>query len=158
MCFWGVPASATILQHSCLSLCNPLEQNRLLYSKWKRTFIAFIWGIVAWSAPRGYIKIKQLYVILNRPSYIHRQAMGASCRGQEWKVYSPGLNFLFMEGAPLHLLLVASPWISSLLIRQGQDHVWSVLSLWKASEAPGAGICCGRSMDRCAVRRPSGPP
>ena len=39
--------------HFGLSLCSPLKDIKLPYTRWKGTYIAFIWGRVAWSAPRG---------------------------------------------------------------------------------------------------------
>ena len=51
--FWYSPGSANSLLHFGLSLCNPLKQIRLSYIRWKGTSIAFIWGIVVWSATRG---------------------------------------------------------------------------------------------------------
>ena len=39
--------------HFGLSLCNPLKDIRLPYTRWKGTYIAFIWCIVAWSTTRG---------------------------------------------------------------------------------------------------------
>jgi len=39
--------------HFGLSLCNPLRYIGLLYSKWKGTSMAFIWGILTYPAPRG---------------------------------------------------------------------------------------------------------
>ena len=45
--------SASIPLHFGLSLSNPLEQINLPYINWKRTFIAFIWGMAAWFATTG---------------------------------------------------------------------------------------------------------
>ena len=54
---WDALGSVIDAIHFGLSLCNPLEHNKLPYCKWKRTFIAFVWGIVPWSTSRVYIKI-----------------------------------------------------------------------------------------------------
>ena len=52
--YFGVHLGSTNeAQHFSLSLWNSLEQNMLPYLIWKGTSIAFIWGIAAWSIPRG---------------------------------------------------------------------------------------------------------
>ena len=66
----SVPASTRWPLHFGLSLCNLLEQIMLPYLIWKGIAIPSIWGILAWSATRGYRVIGCLYVYQNRPSYI----------------------------------------------------------------------------------------
>ena len=52
--YFGVQLGSTNeAQHFGLSLCNSLEHIRLSYLRWKKTSIAFIWGMAAWYAQRG---------------------------------------------------------------------------------------------------------
>ena len=61
--------SAIIPFHFGLSLCNPLEQISPLCAIWKGTYMAFNWGIKAWSAPRGCIAIKLVNDLSSFASY-----------------------------------------------------------------------------------------
>ena len=69
--------SASIPLHFGLSLCNPLEQISPLCAIWKGTYMAFNWGIKAWSAPRGCIAIKLVNDLSSFASYILPKSFGS---------------------------------------------------------------------------------
>ena len=64
--------SAGIPLYFGLSLCNPLEQIRLPYGKWKRTSLAFIWGLEGWFQSAGYRGKWTLALYPFFPSYKRR--------------------------------------------------------------------------------------
>ena len=61
--------SAKIPLHYSQSLCRFMEQTRLPYTKWKGTFIAFIWGMEAWYASRGYKVTTSIHFKRSTPLY-----------------------------------------------------------------------------------------
>ena len=65
----GVLGSTSIPLHFGLSLCDLLVQIRLPYSKWKRTSLAFIWGMKVWCATRGCTVTVPIQFVTSTPSY-----------------------------------------------------------------------------------------
>ena len=70
--------SASLPLHFGLSLCNPLEQVSPLYALWKGTYMAFKWGIKAWSVTRGCIAIKLVKDLSSFASYYARTPLAMS--------------------------------------------------------------------------------
>ena len=72
--------SADIPPHFGLSFCNALEQINPPYPIWKGTSLAFMWGLLACSIPRGCIDMTALKDMLNPPSYY--------CTNPRWWVHA----------------------------------------------------------------------
>ena len=68
--YWVLLGFTDMPLHFGMSLCNPLKDNKLPYTRWKGTCIAFIWGRVAWSAPRGCRETSSVSLKMAQASYI----------------------------------------------------------------------------------------
>ena len=62
--------STSYLQHIGLSHCSLWQHINLLYTIWKGTYRALIWGIRAWSVTRGCRVIKAVNVSPKAASYV----------------------------------------------------------------------------------------
>ena len=71
--YWVLLGFTDMPLHFGMSLCNPLKDNNLPYTRWKGTCIAFIWGRVAWSAPRGCRETSSVSLKMAQALYITPQ-------------------------------------------------------------------------------------